>query len=199
MTRIIEEKKNELILIDNSNQVFSVPNTFYFFLKYSKFAGNKISVVLSRSPEIKVYEQNPREFICNYNKMQIKINAPAEKVWGVLAHDFANVGDWATLVPKSSVNHEASVVNGSPVGGRICDTSIGDISEEFTAYDEEKMTFSFKGVITSKLFNKIISTNKVTSADKNTSVVKATPDIELTFLGKIMSPIIRIQVQMHTL
>ena len=76
MTRIIEEKKNELILIDNSNQVFSVPNTFYFFLKYSKFAGNKISVVLSTSPEIKVYEQNPREFICNYNKMQINVNAP---------------------------------------------------------------------------------------------------------------------------
>lgn len=125
---------------------------------------------------------------------QIIVNAPAEKVWGVLGRDFANVGNWATLVAHSEVNTEAPVVNNSPVGGRLCNTSIGKISEEFTAYDDQNMSFSFKGVITSKMFTNLISTNKVTAIDDNTSEVIATPNVELTFLGTLMFPLIKLQL-----
>ncbi|MBL4694833.1 SRPBCC family protein [Candidatus Gracilibacteria bacterium] len=125
---------------------------------------------------------------------QITINAPAKKVWEVLGQDFANVSKWATLVANSEVNTEAAVVNDSPVGGRLCNTSIGKISEEFTAYDDKDMSFSFKGVITSKLFSSLISSNKVTAIDENTSEVTATPHIELTFLGMLMYPLIRLQL-----
>ena len=124
----------------------------------------------------------------------ITINASAEKVWDILAHQFVDVGVWARSVPKSEVNHTPPKVNGSPVGGRLCDTSIGHISEEFTAYDEEGMTFSFKGVITSKMFTSVISTNAVTSIDEKTSKVTVTPAIDLTFLGKLMSPMIRMNL-----
>jgi len=86
------------------------------------------------------------------------------------------------------------VVNNSPVGGRLCNTSIGKISEEFTAYDDKNMSFSFKGVITSKLFTNLISTNKVTAIDESTSEVTATPNVELTFLGTLMSPLIKLQL-----
>ncbi len=125
---------------------------------------------------------------------QIIVNAPAEKVWGVLGRDFANVGNWATLVSHSEVNTEAPVVNNSPVGGRLCSTSIGKISEEFTAYDDQNMSFSFKGVITSKLFSNLISSNKVTAIDDNTSEVTVTPNVELTFLGTMMFPLIKLQL-----
>ncbi len=125
---------------------------------------------------------------------QIIVNAPAEKVWEVLGRDFANVGNWATLVSHSEANTEAPVVNNSPVGGRFCNTSLGKISEEFTAYDDQNMSFSFKGVITSIMFNNLINTSKVTAIDDNTSEVTATPNIELTFLGTLMFPLIKLQL-----
>jgi len=32
-------------------------------------------------------------------KHQITINASAEKVWDVLAHQFADIGHWASAIP----------------------------------------------------------------------------------------------------
>ena len=124
----------------------------------------------------------------------IVINAPAEKVWDILAHKFADVGQWSRLVSQSTVNNDAQKVSNSPVGGRLCETSIGKISEEFTAYDEEGMTFSFKGVITSKVFSNVISTNAVTAIDENTSKVTVTPNIDLKALGILMYPLIKMNL-----
>jgi len=125
---------------------------------------------------------------------EIVINAPAEKVWDILGHQFTDVGKWSRLVSQSVINNDAPKVNNSPVGGRLCDTGIGKISEELTAYDEEGMTFSFKGVITSKVFSNVISTNAVTAIDENTSKVKVTPNIDLKVIGVIMYPLIKMNL-----
>jgi len=124
----------------------------------------------------------------------ITINAPAKKVWDILGHKFADVGQWSRLVSQSVVNNDAPKVNKSPVGGRLCETSIGKISEEFTAYDEEGMTFSFKGVITSKVFSNVISTNAVTAIDENTSKVTVTPNVDLKAFGILMYPLIKMNL-----
>jgi len=124
----------------------------------------------------------------------ITINVPAEKVWDILGHQFTDVGKWSRLVSQSVINNDAPKVNNSPVGGRLCETSIGKISEEFTAYDEEGMTFSFKGVITSKVFSNVISTNTVTAIDENTSKVTVTPNIDLKVIGIIMYPLIKVNL-----
>ena len=124
----------------------------------------------------------------------ITINAPAEKVWDILGHKFTDVHQWARSIPHSTVNPHAERVNGSPVGGRLCDTSIGNISEEFTAHDEEGMTFSFKGVIKSVMFTRVVSSNKVVSVDADTSKVIVTPQIDLTLLGKLMYPLIKLNL-----
>ena len=124
----------------------------------------------------------------------ITINAPAEKVWDILGHQFTDVGKWSRLVSQSVINNDAPKVNNSPVGGRLCETSIGKISEEFTAYDEEGMTFSFKGVITSKVFSNVISTNAVTAIDENTSKITVTPNIDLKVIGMIMYPLIKMNL-----
>ena len=124
----------------------------------------------------------------------ITINAPAKKVWDILGHKFADVGQWSRLVSHSVVNNNAQKVNNSPVGGRLCETSIGKISEEFTAYDEEGMTFSFKGVITSKVFSNVISTNAVTAIDENTSKVTVTPNVDLKMIGILMYPLIKMNL-----
>jgi len=125
---------------------------------------------------------------------QISINAPAEKVWGVLGRDFANIGVWSTSVAHSTVNDKVAKVNNSPVGGRVCNTIFGEVSEEFTAYDDQKMSLSFKGVIASKVFSSLISTNEVEAKDENTTIVKITPDVELTIIGKLISPLIKMQL-----
>ncbi|MFT7507536.1 MAG: hypothetical protein ACI92I_000696 [Acidimicrobiales bacterium] len=123
---------------------------------------------------------------------EIVINAPAEKVWDILAHQFTDIGKYARAVPHSSINNDAPKISNSPVGGRLCDTSIGKISEEFTAYDEEGMTFSFKGVITSIVFSSVISTNSVIAIDANTSKHTVTPNITLKPIGFLMYPLMKI-------
>jgi len=125
---------------------------------------------------------------------QITVNASADKVWDVLGHDFANIGTWSTAVSNSVANNELAKVNNSPVGGRVCKTSFGDISEEFTAYDETGKTFSFKGVIKSKMFTSLTNTIKVSSTGENSTLVEIIPEVKLTFLGKLMYPMIKMQL-----
>ncbi|MDH3651883.1 MAG: SRPBCC family protein [Saprospiraceae bacterium] len=129
---------------------------------------------------------------------QIAVDASAEKVWDVLGRDFANIGVWSTAVSHSAANNEIASVNNSPVGGRLCETSLGKISEEFTAYDDQKKTFSFKGVFGSKMFKSVTNSAALTSISENETVVKITPEIKLSFIGTLMSPMIRIQLNKLT-
>ena len=133
----------------------------------------------------------------NFTK-QIIINAPAEKVWAVAGRDFAKIGVWATAVSHSVANDKLTSVNGSAVGGRLCETAFGTASEEFTAYDDAKKTYSFKGVFDSKMFNDVTSNMEVTSIDDNTAKVEITPALELTLTGVLMYPMIRMQLSKVT-
>ncbi len=125
---------------------------------------------------------------------QITVNASAEKVWDILGRDFANISVWSTAVSHSIANDKLASVNNSPVGGRFCDTSFGKISEEFTAYDDAKKTFSFKGVFDSRMFKSVINTSGLTSIDENTTEVSFGPNIELSFIGTLMYPMIRMML-----
>ncbi len=125
---------------------------------------------------------------------QITVNAPAEKVWEVLGRDFANIGVWSTAVSHSVANDKLAIVNNSPVGGRYCDTSFGKISEEFTAFDDDKKTFSFKGVFDSKMFTSVINTSGLRTIDENTTEVSFGPNIQLSFIGTLMYPMIRMML-----
>ena len=125
---------------------------------------------------------------------EITINVPADKLWGILAHNFTDVGTWARSISKSVVNEDSEIVNNSPVGGRICDTSIGHIKEEFVTYDEAGMTYSFKGEITSIMLSDVISTNTVVAIDENTSKVIVTPSVDLKILGFVLYPLIRMNL-----
>lgn len=129
---------------------------------------------------------------------QIIINASADKVWAIAGRDFANVGKWATAVSHSVANDKLASVNGSEVGGRFCKTDFGTASEEFTAYDDDKKTYSFKGVFDSKMFNDVISSMEVISIDANTTKVEITPSLKLTLLGILMYPMIRMKISKVT-
>lgn len=128
----------------------------------------------------------------------ITIDATADKVWKVAGRDFASIGKWATAVSHSTINDKLASVNGSPVGGRFCETSFGTASEEFTAFNDDKKTYSFKGVFKSKMFNDVTSSMKVKSIDAKTTRVEITPALKLTFLGTLMYPLIRMQISKVT-
>jgi hypothetical protein len=122
---------------------------------------------------------------------EVIIGAPAEKIWDIVGHNFAKIGNWDGSVSNSVVNNDFPKVNGSPCGGRVCETSFGTIKEKFTAYDENSMTFSFQGDITSKVFSNVMNTVTVVPMGKKKSKIIASPNVDLTFLGKIMSPLIK--------
>jgi len=129
---------------------------------------------------------------------EITINESADKVWEVAGRDFANIGVWATAISSSVANHEIPSVEGSPVGGRLCETDFGTASEEFTAYDDANKTYSFKGVFDSKMFNNVTSSMKVTAIDDKTAKVEIEPALELTLVGVIMYPMIKMQISKVT-
>jgi hypothetical protein len=125
---------------------------------------------------------------------KIIVNAPADKVWDILGKDFANIGTWSSAVFKSVANDALPSVNNSAVGGRYCDTSFGKISEEFIAYDDDKKTFSFKGVFSSKMFHSVVNSTGVTAINDNKTEVHFGPNIKLSFIGMLMSPMIRMML-----
>lgn len=129
---------------------------------------------------------------------QITINASADQIWNIAGRDFAKIGDWATAVSSSTANDKLDSVNGSVVGGRLCETAFGTASEEFTEYDDAKKTYSFKGVFDSKMFNNVTSSMAVTSIDDHSAKVEIIPALELTLLGVLMYPMIRMQISKVT-
>jgi hypothetical protein len=122
---------------------------------------------------------------------EVSINAPADRVWDIVGHNFAKIGNWDGSVSSSIVNNSFPKVNGSPYGGRVCETSFGTINEKFTAYDEKGMTFSFQGDITSPVFSNVLNTVTVIPVNANKSRVITSPNVDLTFLGKVMSPLLK--------
>ncbi|MDX1379325.1 MAG: hypothetical protein R3307_10785, partial [Anaerolineales bacterium] len=75
-------------------------------------------------------------------ELQIKqeINAPANKVWSVLGHQFAEIAEWAPRIEwsrameMSEVPDNLKVANGAPVPGRVTPNPLGDIFEVLTMY-----------------------------------------------------------------
>lgn len=76
------------------------------------------------------------------------IDAPAEQVWEVLGHQFADIGDWASLVeesyPTSTVPGHIAIDPDAPVTGRVTVTGFGAVEEYLIEYDDAAMTYTFR-------------------------------------------------------
>jgi hypothetical protein len=83
--------------------------------------------------------------------MQIRkhaiVNASADEVWAVVAHEFDRIGAWATAVPASHEAAHAAAPAGCPVGGRACQTTMRrfpEAEERIVAYDEQARTLTYE-------------------------------------------------------
>ena len=81
--------------------------------------------------------------------ISITIEAPAEKVWQVIAHEFADIGRWATAIPESTVLTGLPVPTDAAVGGRACSAALPGfrtVHEQFTYFDEAQMRFGYAAI-----------------------------------------------------
>lgn len=124
------------------------------------------------------------------------IDAPADEVWAVVAHDFANVGLWSSAVVSSGVNTEAATPDGATVGGRVCDVpGIGDLKETFTQYSEADKEFTFQ--VTGMPSFITLAQNHVTvrPAGNGRSEVSLDITMETNAVGKVMGPMFAVRLR----
>ena len=75
----------------------------------------------------------------------VTIDAPAEQVWDVLAHQFYDVDRWLSSVHTSGRRGSVATVGDFPheSGGRACDTSLGAFRETVQHYDEKARSLGY--------------------------------------------------------
>ncbi len=71
----------------------------------------------------------------------VTIEASAEKVWKVFAHDFDQASEWMASVPNSYGKNLGKEFEGAKSSGRVCELDANPngikASESFLAYDEK--------------------------------------------------------------
>ena len=129
-------------------------------------------------------------------KKQITINAPASKTWSVLAHEFENIGQWASVITKSSKISEIPAPEGAHVGGRTCSGSFGNAQEKFIYYNDQAMRFGYQGIGKLPSFMKYAKNNwSVHSVESNQSVVESRAEVDIKlFPGLFLLPIFEFQM-----
>lgn len=74
----------------------------------------------------------------------LHIEAPLDKVWSILADDYATIGEWARAVQSSAANPDAAPPPGAAVGGRVCTANIGQVTETITTFDTKHHVLGYE-------------------------------------------------------
>ena len=128
----------------------------------------------------------------------ITLDFPAQKVWAIVAHDFENIGHWASQIPKSTPNREAAPIDGAPISGRVCETNVpgfSAISESFTYYNEEEMRFKYEVTNGLPIFMQAATNDwQVRSVDENRSELEINGEVTLKPWAFFLFPMFKMQL-----
>lgn len=132
-------------------------------------------------------------------KTTITVNQSVDKLWEIMATNFAHVAEWTSTLHASKVNTDvAEPLEGAPVGGRVCTApGFGDIKETFTHYDERNKRFSYKADVSSMPgFVKGLANNwSFRSLGSGKTEVTMRMEMDLNaFPGQLMAPMMRMQM-----
>lgn len=119
----------------------------------------------------------------------IQINAPASEVWHLVAHQFEDVGEWASDVAHSKKTPNLALLEGADVSGRVCSSKYGDMVEGFIHFDEVGMTFTYdaKGEAVPFFIKETTNTWKVEAKGDNTCIVSFSPEVDfIPVIGMIV-------------
>jgi hypothetical protein len=127
----------------------------------------------------------------------ITINASAEKVWRVLAHEFGSIGQYASAILASQAVTDIPAPDGAEVAGRMCATAVPGfdaVREQFTYYDERAMRFGYQATEGRPWFIKHAENHWVVrSLGPQTSVVESRAELELSlFPGVFLAPLLKL-------
>ncbi|MCH8905622.1 MAG: SRPBCC family protein [Candidatus Heimdallarchaeota archaeon] len=132
--------------------------------------------------------------------IETDINASADKVWKILAHDFVDVAHWSSIVKESRIISrgdlpaDAVLADQAPVIGRATKTRAGEFYEYFTEFSDEKKEFTFEGANMPRMMISATNNSKIITKGDNSCVVSF--DVTMQFKGifKIFSPLIERRV-----
>jgi Polyketide cyclase / dehydrase and lipid transport len=122
------------------------------------------------------------------------INAPVNRVWQVLAHEFSEIGSWSSAV-ASSLPSEGDGPGDAPISGRVCSTpGFGDLEETITHYSEEgrELTFEVNGMPSFVTLARNESTVRPVGSDRSEVTFRTT--METNTVGKIMGPVFALKI-----
>ena len=136
-------------------------------------------------------------------ELQIKqeINATADEVWKVLAHQFADISEWSPTIESSRAIDQSEVPAGfkaaeeAPVPGRVTPNPLRELTEVLTEYSEENKSFTFEVAGPAPLFSHTANHTKVIAQGANKSLV--TFDLQLSPKGifNLFSPVLKRRFQ----
>ncbi len=126
------------------------------------------------------------------HEYQVVINAPLEAVWHVLSERFGHIHEWASGVPGSRVA-EVADIEGTPVSGRVCDSSwrgFDDVTETIVEYGEDPYFFKYTATGTPAWMGVASNTWHVDVIDENKTLVYFEPAIEPAGrVGRVVVPL----------
>lgn len=130
---------------------------------------------------------------------QITIDAPATKVWAILAHDFGHIGRWASAIPESQAVTNLPPPEGAEVGGRVCSAALPGVHavrEEITHYDEHAMRFGYTATAGLPSFvERAENTWTARALGPSETVVDARGELDVRlFPGLLLAPLLQRQL-----
>ncbi len=131
--------------------------------------------------------------------IETEINAPAEKVWEILAHQFAEIGEWSSTVKESRELSAGEIpsrfipASNAPALGRETIAGPGvKLKEVITEYSEEKMELTFEGIdLPPLVFNSGKDTQSVISKGSNKCLLTFDVDMQPRGIFKVINPLLK--------
>ncbi len=130
----------------------------------------------------------------------IEIDAPADKVWSILAHRFCDVADWTDAVQRSwplereLVPPDVEIAADAPFPGRMVVTPLGQLAEVLTEYSDEQRVFTFVALGVPGIVGR--SADRTTVTELGPSSCRVSLDIEMVLKGpfKVLDPILKSRI-----
>lgn len=127
-------------------------------------------------------------------KRTVTIHQPIEPVWDVLGNQFGQAHVWASSVNHAETYGEATL-EGAAYSNRSCNTTAGNVKEVIRAFDPKRHVLSYEVLEGFPFFvAKGQNTWKLSSQGPNTQVDMDIEIITQGIFGKIMTPMMRLQM-----
>lgn len=131
-------------------------------------------------------------------RQDFKIRASSDRVWDIIGHQYAQVGDWASNIYASRQHALVSKLPEAPCAGRICETSLGNFQETITHYSNQhkQVSYTAEGDKMPFFVKRLANNWTVTPLGDNASQVEMRMEISiLPLFNLVMGPIMRKQMK----